>query len=86
MEALEQAHLEQQGFSPGVASTDLSDPEFGHWATLQWGIAKREALLKWCDWLLERLSTNEPSANGTGSRPQHTNTETGTAAPRPMTP
>ncbi len=60
VEALEQAALEKQGFSPGVATTTLADPEFGRWATLQWGIAKREAQLQWCDWLLQRLAGNPP--------------------------
>jgi DNA-binding PadR family transcriptional regulator len=56
LEALDKAGLEQQGFSTGVASTHLADPEFGRWATLQWGIGQREATLRWCDWLLGRLT------------------------------
>lgn len=59
LDALAKADLERQGFSPGVASTDLADPEFGRWATLQWGIGQREATLRWCDRLLERLNTTD---------------------------
>jgi len=62
LEALAQTAIEREGFSPGVATTDLSDPEFGRWATLQWGIAHREALLGWCDWLLQRLDESEGSS------------------------
>jgi DNA-binding PadR family transcriptional regulator len=60
LEALEAAALEREGFSAGVDSTDLSDPEFGHWATLQWGVAQRQAMLSWTDWLLERIAESEP--------------------------
>ena len=62
VEALEQTTLEREGFSPGVESTRLGDPEFGRWATLQWGIAKRQALLGWCDWLLQRLDQSDETS------------------------
>lgn len=61
-EALDQALLEREGFSPGVESTGLDDPEFGRWATLQWGITHRESLVGWCDWLLGRIDASDESA------------------------
>ena len=50
--------IEEREFqSTPEAVSDPAAPEFGEYATLRWGLARRRAFLDWCDWLIDRLAS-----------------------------
>lgn len=56
--ALASYAVEEQVFHQGDQESlrDPGHPAFGEYATLRFGIARRQVFVEWCDWLLEQLA------------------------------